>query len=134
MICSLWPKILTKFVVLLTSKRAAEVAHHLLDIFLLLGAPSILQSDNGSEFPAEVIKELKIVWPRLVMVNGNPRHLQSQGSVERANGDIKNMLVAWMGETNDWSVGLKFVQFQKNSSLHSGIQCSLCLDVKPKLD
>ena len=119
---------LTKFVVLraLTSKRAAEVAHHLLDIFLLLGAPSILQSDNGSEFTAEVIKELKIVWPRLVMVNGKPRHPQSQGSVERANGDIKDMLVAWMGdnETNDWSVGLKFVQFQKNSSLHSGIQRS----------
>ena len=119
---------LTKFVVLraLTSKRAAEVAHHLLDIFLLLGAPSILQSDNGSEFTAEVIKELKIVWPRLVMVNGKPRHLQSQGSVERANGDIKDMLVVWMGdnETNDWSVGLKFVQFQKNSSLHSGIQRS----------
>ena len=60
------------------------------------------------------------------MVNGKPRHPQSQGSVERANGDIKDMLVAWMGdtETNDWSVGLKFVQFQKNSSLHSGIQRS----------
>ncbi|XP_041362857.1 KRAB-A domain-containing protein 2-like [Gigantopelta aegis] len=73
---------LTKFVILraLTSKRAAEVAHHLLDIFLLIGAPSILQSDNGSEFTAEVISELKIVWPRLVMVHGKPRHPQSQGS------------------------------------------------------
>ena len=32
---------LTKFLILraLTSKRAAEVAHHLLDIFLLIGAP-----------------------------------------------------------------------------------------------
>ena len=27
-------------------------------------------------------------------------------------------------ESNDWSVGLKFVQFEKNSSLHSGIQRS----------
>ena len=36
---------LTKFCVLrpLTSKRAAEVAYQLLDIFLLLGAPEILQ-------------------------------------------------------------------------------------------
>ncbi|KAK6181583.1 hypothetical protein SNE40_009409 [Patella caerulea] len=58
------------------------------------------------------------------MVHGKPRHPQSQGSVERANGDIKDMLVAWMGDnnTNDWSVGIKFVQFQKNSSLHSGIK------------
>ncbi|XP_066971895.1 KRAB-A domain-containing protein 2-like [Macrobrachium rosenbergii] len=116
---------LTKFVILraLTSKRAAEVAHNLLDIFLLIGAPSILQSDNGTEFTAEVITELKLFWPRLVMVHGKPRHPQSQGSVERANGDIKDMLVAWMGDndTNDWSIGIKFVQFQKNSSFHSGI-------------
>ena len=65
---------LTKFVVLraLTSKRAAEVAHQLLDIFQLFGAPSILQSDNGSKFTALVIKELKHIWPRLVMVNGKP--------------------------------------------------------------
>jgi len=34
------------------------------------------------------------------------------------------MLVAWMGDNkkNDWTIGLKFVQFQKNSSLHAGIQ------------
>ena len=119
---------LTKFVIFraLTSKRAAEVAHHLLDISLLIGAPSIPQSDNGSEFTAEVISELKIVWPRLVMVHGKPRHPQSQGSVERANGDIKDMLVAWMGDndTNDWSVSITFVQFQNNSSYHSGIQRS----------
>jgi hypothetical protein len=43
---------LTKFVVIrpLTSKRAAEVAYQLMDIFLLFGAPHILQNDNGSEF------------------------------------------------------------------------------------
>ena len=93
---------------------------------MLFGAPSILQSDNGSEFTAEVIQELKVVWPRLVMVHGKPRHPQSQGSVERANSDIKDMLVAWMddNQTTDWSLGIKFVQFQKNSSFHAGIQRS----------
>ena len=108
---------LTKFCVLrpLTSKRAAEVAYQLLDIFLLLGAPEILQSDNGSEFTAGVITELKLLWPDLVMVHGKPRHPQSQGSVERANCDIKDMLVAWLSDNNttDWTVGLKFVQFPK---------------------
>ncbi|XP_064080656.1 KRAB-A domain-containing protein 2-like [Macrobrachium nipponense] len=119
---------LTKFCVLrpLTSKRAAEVAYQLFDIFLLLGAPEILQSDNGSEFTACVITELKLLWPDLVMVHGKPRHPQSQGSVERANCDIKDMLVAWLSDNNttDWTVGLKFVQFQKNSSYHSGIRRS----------
>ena len=60
---------LTKFCVLkpLTSKHAAEVAYQLLDIFLLLGVPYILQSDNGSDFTAKVIEELKQLWPELVM-------------------------------------------------------------------
>ncbi|KAK3884477.1 hypothetical protein Pcinc_011246 [Petrolisthes cinctipes] len=36
------------------------------------------------------------------------------------------MLVAWLSDNNttDWTVGLKFVQFQKNSSYHSGIKRS----------
>ncbi|XP_041367023.1 KRAB-A domain-containing protein 2-like [Gigantopelta aegis] len=115
---------LTKFCILrpLTSKRASEVAYQLLDIYLLLGAPSILQSDNGSEFTAQVITELKQMWPDLVIVHGKPRHPQSQGSVERANCDIKDMLIAWMSDndTRDWTV----VQFQKNSSHHTGIKRS----------
>ena len=52
---------LTKFCVLrhLTSKRVAEVAYQLVDVFLLFGAPTILHSDNGSEFTANIITELK---------------------------------------------------------------------------
>ncbi|XP_068209311.1 KRAB-A domain-containing protein 2-like [Palaemon carinicauda] len=119
---------LTKFCVLrpLTSKRAAEVAFQLADIFLLLGAPVILQSDNGSEFTARIITELRSLWPELSIVHGKPRHPQSQGSVERANGDIKDMLVAWMADNNstDWATGIKFVQFSKNSVYHAGIKRS----------
>ena len=119
---------LTKYCILrpITSKRAAEVAFQLMDIFLLFGAPQILQSDNGSEFTASVITELKLLWPDLLMVHGKPRHPQSQGSVERLNCDVKDMLVAWLGDNDctDWPIGLKFVQFAKNTSYHSGIKQS----------
>jgi transposase InsO family protein len=119
---------LTKYCVLrpLSTKRAAEVAYQLMDIFLLFGAPQILQSDNGSEFTASVITELKLLWPDLLMVHGKPRHPQSQGSVERLNCDVKDMLIAWLGDnqSTDWSVGLKFVQFSKNTSYHTGIKQS----------
>ncbi|XP_066946986.1 KRAB-A domain-containing protein 2-like [Macrobrachium rosenbergii] len=83
---------LTKYCILrpLTSKRAAEVAFQLMDIFLMFGAPQILQSDNGSEFTALVISELKLLWPDLLIVHGKPRHPQSQGSVERLNCDIRH--------------------------------------------
>ena len=83
----------------------------------------IWQSDNGREFTANVIKELKDLWPDCCIVHGKPRHPQSQGSVERGNADIKDMLIIWMRENNStsWKVGLKFVQFNKNNSHHSGI-------------
>ena len=119
---------LTKYCVLrtLTSKRAVEVAIQLIDIFLLFGAPQILQSDNGSEFTAHIISELKLLWTDLLLVHGKPRHPQSQGSVERLNCDVKDILTAWLGDNHskDWPSGLRFVQFQKNSSYHSGIKQS----------
>ena len=119
---------LTKFCMLraLASKRAAEVAHQLVDIFLTLGAPAILQSDNGSEFTAQVISEVTQLWPDLKLVRGKPRHPQSQGSVERANGDIKDMLTAWLQDNSsaDWSFGIKFVQFSKNSAYCAAIKRS----------
>jgi hypothetical protein len=70
---------LTKFSVLkaLTSKRAAEVGYQLFGIFLLFGARHILQSDNGREFTANVIKELNDWLPDCCIVHGKPRHPQS---------------------------------------------------------
>ncbi|KAK3880669.1 hypothetical protein Pcinc_014827 [Petrolisthes cinctipes] len=50
----------------------------------------------------------------------------ANGSVERLNCDIKDMLISWLSDndTSDWPMGLKFVQFQKNTSYHSGIKQS----------
>lgn len=112
----------------LMTKRATEVSTHLWDIFLLFGAPAILQRDNGSEFTSHVITELKSVWPDLTIVYGKPRHPQSQGSVERTIGYLKDMLIAWLADyaTQDWTAGIKFVQFHKNPVYHSGIKCSPC--------
>ena len=111
---------LNKFCVLrsLTSKRAAKVSYQLMDVFVLFGPPTILQSDNGSEFTANIITELKQLWPDMKLVHGKPRHPQSQGSVERANGVIKDMLLAWLSDNNskDWTTGIKFILFHKNSA------------------
>ena len=90
---------LTKVCVLrpVKSKRFTEVAAQIMDIFPLLGAPAILQSDNG-----HVISEIRLLA------------CLSQGSVERANGDIKDVFVAWLADndTHDWITGITLVQFQ----------------------
>ena len=85
-----------------------------------------MQSDNGREFRNKIVQSLKELWPELKFVHGKPRHSQSQGSVERANQDIENMLTAWMHDNNStkWSKGLKHIQFMKNRSYHSGIKRS----------
>ena len=68
---------------------------------LTFGTPCILQSNNGRELKNETIRSaLKQMWPELSIVHGKPRHSQSQGSVERANQDIQNMLITWMRENN----------------------------------
>ncbi|XP_068200645.1 KRAB-A domain-containing protein 2-like [Palaemon carinicauda] len=76
--------------------------------------------------PTQIITELRSLWPELSIVHGKPRHPQSQGSIERANGDIKDMLVAWMADNNstDWATGIKLVQFSKNLAYHAGIKRS----------
>ena len=76
----------------LKSKTAAEVAYNLYLIFVDFGAPKILQSDNGREFVAEIIKSMKILYPDMLIVHGSPRHPQSQGSNERGNYEIKKIL------------------------------------------
>lgn len=119
---------LTKFTILkpLKSKTAEEVAYVVVDIFCMFGAPFILQSDNGREFSNRIIEELKDLWPGLKLVHGKPRHSQSQGSVERSNQDVRDMLVAWMldNNTKQWSDGLRFIQSKKNRALHEGIKKS----------
>lgn len=77
----------------MTSKRAVEVAAYLFDLFHLLGSPpKIIQSDNGKEFTATIITELVGLWPTVKIINGHPRHPQSQGLVERANGILQQKL------------------------------------------
>ena len=100
----------------LVSKRAAEVALNLLDIFLDKGAPMILQSDNGREFVAEIIKELTSLWPECKILHGRPRHPQSQGSIERSNQDVEKMITHWCKDnsTTKWSIGIKIIYLELN--------------------
>ncbi|KRX78281.1 KRAB-A domain-containing protein 2 [Trichinella sp. T6] len=57
---------------------------------------------------------------KLKLVTGRPRHPQSQGAVERLNGVVQDKLAIWMRENGckRWSMGLKFVQWQINVSVH----------------
>ena len=116
----------TKFVRLraLLNKSAEEVANTLMNFFCDLGAPLILQSDNGREFKNSLLFNiLNVNCPSTEIIHGKPRHPETQGSVERANQDIKRHFTAMMFEnsSNSWVKYVRQVQYEKNTSFHSTI-------------
>ena len=115
---------LTKFCLLAptTNKTAATTADQLKLWFCIVGAPAILQSDNGREFVNEVVHRMLDKF-NVKMVNGKPRHSQSQGSVERGNKDIEDLLFTWMrtNKTAKWAEALPTIQWMKNTRHHRGI-------------
>ena len=73
-----------------------------------------------------VVTELSVMWDGLKIVHGKPTHSQSQGSVERANRDIEDILMTWLqsNSTTHWGDSLRFIQVVKNRAYHEGIKCS----------
>ena len=75
------------------SKSPQEVAMVLVrDVIAIIGAPTVLQSDNGAEFNHPVIIKEVAELCGMKMTRGRPRHPQSQGSVERANAVVKQLI------------------------------------------
>lgn len=89
-----WSKIHVLFS--LMEKTAMEVALNLSSkVFSYFGPPKILQSDNGREFVNGIVKKLVEDWPgEITIINGRPRHPQSQGLVERGNAKVEEMLAS----------------------------------------
>lgn len=72
----------------------------------------------GKEFVAQTIKNLAIEWPGLCIINGRPRHPQSQGLIERANWDLTRRLGKMVHSTGkDWPDALKFTVYGLNTSI-----------------
>ncbi|CAF1176183.1 unnamed protein product [Didymodactylos carnosus] len=101
----------------LKNKSAVDVSVKLRELFFVFGPPRLLHSDNGKEFVASVITELKKLFPDLCFIRGRPRHPQSQGCIERANGVLCDALGKWLTTNNSihWSEGLLPVVYGINT-------------------
>ena len=100
----------------LQKKAAAEVALNLeMKVFSYLGLPKVLQSDCGREFVNALIHKLVENWPgEVTIVNGRPRHPQSQGAVEKGNAKVEEMLASRFHncdeDDNCWTTWLPMIQ------------------------
>ena len=100
----------------LKNKTSGEVVAKLRELFFIFGPPRILHSDSGCEFVSSVIMELKSLFPDLLFIRGRPKHPQSQGCIERANGILCDPLGKWMSTNNSssWSTALLPVIYALN--------------------
>ena len=120
---------LTKFSssALLGRRLLQKLHQRLLISFVCLVHPLYCKSDYGKEFKninlAVMIRDL---WPGCIIVNGKPRHHQSQGSVERANQGIKKVLGPLMRNNDDpcWHKYVSLAQHSVNTSPHSTFENS----------
>ena len=75
-------------------KEVDQVAFEISHYFSYAGYPLILQTDNGTEFGAHVLRKMKEINPEMICVRGRVRKPSDQGSVERSNQDIKKITAA----------------------------------------
>ena len=66
------------------SKEAINVRGFLTECFCLNGRPSVILSDNGGEFTADIVTYYCEEF-RIKCINGLPYHLQTQGAVEQTH-------------------------------------------------
>jgi len=123
----------------LESKEAGPVSAYLLELFHSFGPCKILQSDNGREFTATVIKNLRNIWPGLIIINGRPRHPQTQGLMEKVNATLCQILGKLMEDrkTTAWSICLPPTLYSMNTSLARGVQMTpyeIVFGQKPRAD
>ena len=69
---------------------------------------------------ADVITEIRQLWPECRMVRGSPRHSESNGGVERVNRTVQAKLGTWMQDTGSrrWTIGCKIVMWRYNTQQH----------------
>ena len=85
---------ISKYAILqpLKTKIAAEVTECLVSIFFEHSPPIILHKDNGTDFSNKTLMaRINELWKGTDIMFDRPRHPQKQGSVDRANGNFKNM-------------------------------------------
>ena len=125
---------MTKFCWLkgLPDKSVNSMITAVTEVFGIIGAPKILQSDNGGEFRSRAFKNyFSTFWPDTQLIHSQPYNPKSQGSVERSNQEIKKILfsVMRMARNNDGKYDLSshilpHVQYQKNIRTHRCLKCS----------
>lgn len=104
----------------LKNKSAELVAYEMQNIIFQEGIPTIIQSDNGSEFVNETMTELCVRFG-IKQQNSLPYKPQSNGQIERFNKGIKEMLFSYLTDhkSDRYIDALQALVFTYNNKKHA---------------
>ncbi|KAG1167055.1 hypothetical protein G6F36_012698 [Rhizopus arrhizus] len=101
----------------LPDKRADTILRALIDVFSIMGFPTKLQSDNGTEFKNSLSKDLadSMGYDHKFIT---PLHPSANGLSERTVQTVKKLLAkATNGVGNDWDIYLPSIQLAMNNRI-----------------
>ena len=103
----------------LESQTAEEIAEKLVKfIILVYGIPSIILTDQGTNFCSDIFKRLCTLL-KIERVQTTAYHPQSNGALERAHATLINYLRCYVNSKQEWDQLLPFACFSYNTSPHS---------------
>ncbi|CAC5368609.1 unnamed protein product [Mytilus coruscus] len=108
----------------LKSKTASEVASKLRSTICRFGVMEEIVSDQGGEFNSKITKNFTQSYG-IKHVTTSPYHPQSNGTVERFNQTLKNMLNKMIDKNGeDWDLYLEEALYHYRTSKHYSTQYS----------
>lgn len=112
---------LTKWIELfaIPNKEASTIARCLLDeIICRHGSPTILISDQGTEFTAAIVQQL-LQLMGTKHIRTTPAHPQANGQVEQQNHTLKDVLSSYINNHgNDWDRHLNLVAYDYRTTVN----------------
>lgn len=113
---------LTKYLmlVLMQNQRSETIIDKLIDEYIyIFSAPKIILTDKAPNFVSKLMEAFERVF-KIQCMKTTAFHPQSDGSLERAHGFVKDILRTNMNETNSqWDRNLKQIAMAYNTTVHS---------------
>ncbi|XP_047526573.1 KRAB-A domain-containing protein 2-like [Vanessa atalanta] len=117
--------LVTKFIHLKPLKTISidESVDALLEIFLVFGAPNILQSKNGIYVTKQICRRMYTAFPDIKIVCAEASRNKND-FVGQSNEDILRMLRDWYKQNSSlkWYQGVKYVQYLLNNTFNVHIR------------
>lgn len=112
---------ISKFIHLKPMKTLSmeEAIEELLGIFLVFGAPNILQSKNGLTLAKPICRRISNLCPQIKIVASGSIFSKTD-FLGKSNEDILKKLNDWLckSQNTKWQEGVKFVQYELNTTFH----------------